>query len=244
MKRFAIVFALLALASPAGAQDPLDEPPADLEEPEPPEPPEEPEPPPRVLEPVSATPSTPPVAESPASTAGRPDGFSIGIGLGWDLPADLQAPNVTGVRFRLASGLTLEPIVVIARDGTSVEGDFGDSDSSDFGMLFSANLRMPRQIHGKVDLVLLGGAAAGFVSSNPDGDDNTSSSLLLGLNWGLGLEYWVRSQWCLSLTATNPFIAYERENDELGPGMETTTTTNSIGVVFAPNVVLMAHLFL
>ena len=40
------------------------------------------------------------------------------------------------------------------------------------------------------------------------------------------------------------FVAFERESQENGPGMETTTTTNTVGIVFAPNVVLMAHLFL
>lgn len=247
MKRFAIAASILGLASPALAQpDPLDQPPADLGDQDPPDPPDEPEePPPRVLEPVDATPPpAPPPADESMSTAGRPDGFSIGIGLGWDLPADLQAPNVTSVRFRLASGLTIEPVVAVAREGTSVESDFGDSDSSELGVLGAANLRMSRQIRGKVDFILLGGAGLGFTSNNPDGPDNNSSSLLLDLHWGIGLEYWVRSQFCLSLTGSNPLFTFERENQENGPGMETTSTTNTVGIVFAPNVVLMAHLFL
>ena len=246
MKRFAIAFSILGLAAPALAQpDPLDQPPADFEGDEPPDLPDEPEePPPRVVAPVEPAPAPPPPAEAPMSAAGRPEGFSIGIGFGWDLPADLQAPNVTSVRFRLDSGLTVEPVVAIAREGSSVDNEFADSDSSEFGLLAAANLRMPRQIRGKVDFILLGGAGLGLTINNPDGDDNNSQAFLVDLHWGIGLEYWVRPQLCLSLTGTNPFVTFERESQENGPGMETTTTTNTVGIVFAPNVVLMAHLFL
>jgi len=247
MKRFVLAPLLLLAAAPAAAQplpgDPIGDPD------EPPPPPEEPvEPEPRVVEPPPPAPEpapVPPTAEAPVADAtGRPDGFSIGIGLGWDLPADLQAPNTTSVRFRLVSGLTFEPVVVIAREGSSVDSDLGDSDSSELGVAFAGNVRIPRQLHGKVDLIFLGGAGVGFSSSDPDGTDNNSTSFLLEAHWGLGLEYWIRSQWCLSLTASNPLVSFERDSQETGPGMETTTSSNTIGLVFAPNVVAMVHLFL
>jgi hypothetical protein len=49
----------------------------------------------------------PPTGLEPGPAPARPDGFSVGIGLGYDLPSDLQLLDTASVRFRLRSGLTL-----------------------------------------------------------------------------------------------------------------------------------------
>ena len=61
-------------------------------------------------EPVAAPPPPPPM-NAPAEEAdtGRPTELSIAIGVGYAFPTSLQTPNITSVRLRLPSGLTLEP---------------------------------------------------------------------------------------------------------------------------------------
>jgi hypothetical protein len=169
--------------------------------------------------------------------------MSFGIGLGIDLPAEVTAPNTTSVRLRLASGVTLEPFVTVALSGTHTEDEFGETDNGQFELSAGTNLRYPRQIHGPVDFLLVGGAGVGITSTDPDGPDNDSTTMAVGLSWGIGLEYWHNTHWSLSLTATNPFVVYSRTSQEQGPGMDAVSSSSLIGVIWEPNVVLMGHLY-
>ena len=65
-----------------------------------------------VAPPVYSSVPQPPAAEMQPPEPKRPQAFAVGIGIGYDFPTDLQQPNITSVRFRLPSGLTLEPRVV------------------------------------------------------------------------------------------------------------------------------------
>jgi len=231
--------ALLAIAAPAAAQPaPGDTtpPPADQ--------PVEPTPPP--AEPVTATVAPAPAAESPRvveePVSGRPDGFSVGLGLGYDLPADLQQPNITSVRFRLASGLTLEPFAALAYTKSSADDGTVETSTSTTGFEVGADVRLPQRIRGPVDLVVVAGGALGITQTNPDGDNNDRGTLFADAHWGLGLEYWVRPQWVISLTGTNPLLLYQKQKQET-PAGDTTTSQTTVGLIWEPDVVAMLHLF-
>lgn len=171
----------------------------------------------------------------------RPDGYSIGIGFGYTFPADLQAPNTTSVRFRLKSGLTFEPVAVLAANGQS--SDPGDNSSSAFELTVGGLARWPVASRGRVDLVFLGGAAFQFATNNPDGSENDTTSFLVGLNWGLAVEYWFGRQFTMSLNALNPLAQISRTTTEQPFGDDQTNTTWSIGAVFDPSVMMMLHLY-
>lgn len=245
MIRIATPLALLALTAPAFAQDPPDDmPPLDDDAPEEPAAYDEPPPVARTTsEPVDVPPPPPMQVQTEAPGTGRPDGFSIGIGLGYDLPADLQAPNRTSVRFRLANGVTVEPFAALAFSVQSQDDGVVDTSTNTLGLELGADVRLPKRVRGPVDLVLVGGGGLGLDSTNPEGDDNNTSTFFVELHWGLGLEYWFKDRWVMSLTATNPFLSSSRTTQEGNPQDMTSSTTN-IGAIWEPNVVAMFHLFL
>src|SRR5687767_1987285 len=102
---------LSLLAGVARAQQPVPPPPPPEATPPPaPEPP----PPPPQAEPPPRPPARRPVAADDTS-GNRPGDRTMGIGTGWTLGGtDLMVPNTASVRFRLPSGLALEPFVVAA----------------------------------------------------------------------------------------------------------------------------------
>ena len=171
----------------------------------------------------------------------RPDGYSIGVGFGYTFPADLQAPNTTSVRFRLKSGFTLEPVAVLAANGSSSSP--GDSSSSAFELTVGGLGRWPVASHGRVDLVLLGGAAFTFNTNNPDGDDNDTTQFGVTMSWGLAVEYWFGRQFTMSLNALNPVATLTKTTTEQAFGDDQSTTNWAVGAVFDPTVMMMLHLF-
>lgn len=249
MRSHRLALALLLLAAAPAAAQPTGAPPPEGDEAEPLDTvmppvdtePVEPQPPPPVEQPPPPPAPAPEARAEPASR--RPDAFSIGIGLGYDLPADLQAPNSAGVRFRLPSGLVLEPIVAIARSSDTVDTGDDTIESTDTVAGVSTFVRFPWQIGDRIDLELIGGAAVAYRSTNPDGADNDSSELAFGVEWGLGMTYWLTRHWTLSATATNPLFDYSTRTEEFGPDMETTTSGTEIGLVWAPDILAMVHLW-
>jgi len=204
----------------------------------------EPEPAP-VVAPTPApepAPAPPPPAAEPV--ADRPTELSVGIGLGYDLPADLQQPNTTSVRFRLPSGVTVEPFAAVVLSSQKTEVGGADATTSIFGFEVGTDVRLPYRVRGPVDLVLIGGAGLGTSSTNPEGSGNDSSAFFVDLHWGLGLEYWIRSHWTISLNATNPLLRYTKQTQEDPTTGDQTTSRLDIGAVWEPDVVASVHLFL
>ncbi len=237
MIRLVTPLTLVALAAPAFAQVPPDD--TVEEEGVMPEVPDEP---PVREEPRSPrsmdVPPPPPMQLAPPPPT-RPEGSAVGIGLGYDLPADVQVPNRTSVRFRLASGMTVEPFAGAAID--IVSQDAGPN-STNLGFEVGADLRFPRQLKGPMDFVLIGGGGIGLSVNNPEGPDNNQSTFFLDLHWGIGIDLWLRPTWCLSLSATNPAVTLQTVSQQMTTGDESTTTA-SIGAIFEPNVIAMLHLF-
>ena len=174
----------------------------------------------------------------------RPDGFAVAIGLGYDLPADLQAPNTTSVRFRLGSGLTFEPSVTFGRSTSSMEsGGMTTTESKELEVTVTTLVRYPLHRNGRIDFELLGGAGLSIVSQFPDGSDNDIRTTTIGVSWGLGLGYWISQHWQLSLSALNPLLAFSRRTVQTGPDTDTTTSSTTMAASFDPNVIGMVHLY-
>lgn len=239
MKRHLIVIAGSLLWSGVAVAQPDDAPylPGDPEGPADPPPP-----PPRPVERTAPVYRSEPV-EAPAPQ--RPEAYSVGIGLGYRLPTELNLPNTTSVRFRLASGLTFEPLVVLGKatastdDGTDTEED----GVTELGL--GVNVRLPLRSHRKVDFVLIGSAAVSTVTDNPEGDDNDQTTTVFGLGYGIGLDYWINPHWNLSMSASNPIVTSASSSRETGPGgPEIEQSTTTFGLIFDPTVSLMLHLHL
>src|ERR1043166_9092869 len=181
---------------------------------------------------------------APAEEAdtGRPTDLSIAIGVGYAFPTSLQTPNITSVRLRLPSGLTLEPQLVLAT--TSNDVDTGATITNKQSEITLGSLvRLPVRVHRKVDLELLGRAAISSSTVDPNGDDNNRTITTVTLGYGVGLAYWISRHWNLSLTASNPLISYVRTRKEQGAAATTVDKTTTIGLVFEPTVALMVHLY-
>ncbi len=239
----ALVAALLSAPTAAWAQEGFGTP-EEAEEPPPPEVPVEDSPrapPPRAQPVVVAS-----VAPS-ARASVRPQGNSVGIGVGYDFPAGLDRPDIASVRFRLASGLTFEPLLRLITIGTTTEvqqqGPNVDDSNAAFEFTLGANVRLPLKSRGPLDFILVGGASLGFASEDPDGDDNNSAAFAINLNWGLSIEWWLSESWVFGFTATNPLVSYNSQSQEMGPDVTQDSSTTSLGLVFDPNVTFMLHLF-
>ena len=211
----------------------------------------EPGPPPPVTTTTTTTattsptpPATPVVDEEPAADTGRPEGFSIGLGLGYGLPTSLETPNRTSARFRLASGLTFEPLVSIANTSQKMDTPTMQTEdkTTEFGL--ATLIRYPLMSHGHVDLEALGSVGFTTQNDNPEGDYNTKTTNTFALSWGVGIGYWLSQHWNLSMSVTNPLIEYTQVKQGLGvQGMTSTTGTTTVGVIFVPQVVAMIHLY-
>ena len=166
--------------------------------------------------------------------------MSVGLGINYLLGgAELDRPDGASVRFRLDSALTFEPFVRLATHGQSTaDGDFKDAQNE---LLLGTNVRFPLKSRGKVDLIATAGGFLGLDTSDPDGDDNNSTTTSLGIDYGLGVNYWYNANWCLSFTARNPFVSYSSTSQEASDDL--TTSNIDVGAIWNPLTELSLHLF-
>jgi hypothetical protein len=177
-----------------------------------------------------------------APSARRPVDLSMGVGLGYVLPADLQVPNFTSVRLRLPTGLTFEPFVELRAGSTSMKTPGVNSKNSDTALGIGTSVRVPLAARGRVDFILVG---SGFVThqiDDPEGADNNTSTTSFALTWGPALDFWINANWVVSMAATNPLVSIVRQHTD-SPVGSTRTTTTSVGAVFDPTVIGAIHLF-
>ncbi len=199
-----------------------------------------------VYNPAPTTPEPQPVATAPSkpvvstTSTARPQDLTLGLGINYLLGgAELDRPDGASARFRLPSGLTLEPFVRLATHGQSTMD--GDTKNAQNEFILGSNVRFPLKSRGKVDLVAVGGASLGFETDDPDGDDNNTTITSFGLDYGLGLEYWYSSNWCLSFTARNPFVSYVGTSFEISD--DAATSNVDVGLIWNPMTELSLHLF-
>ena len=190
--------------------------------------------------PASAPPAPAPAPEVARSAAGRPAGLAVGIGVGYVFPAALDTPSTTSARLRFASGLTLEPTIVLST--SSIDLVSGGTERQTQVTLGSV-VRYPVRARDQVDLEIV---ASAFVSSrglDREGDDDLRTVTTLDLGYGLALGYWLSPHWSLSVTATNPLVSVVRTRAETGPDTSEITYASSLGLVFDPRVSAMLHLY-
>src|SRR5262245_61922586 len=161
----------LCLASATAAAQPTP-PPQQLPDPMQPQPPPaqpQPDPAPAPAPPRPAGPGQAAPAE-PLTDGVRPSGLSIAIGLGYALPTSLQTPNITSVRLRFASGIEIEPQLVLASSSTEVDtGTTMKDKANETGI--AALVRFPFVKRGRVDLQLCGGLSLNRAATKPDEPD-------------------------------------------------------------------------
>lgn len=199
-------------------------------------------PPPPIAEPGPPPPPTAMPAPAPPPDTGRPTELAIAIGVGYSFPTSLQTPNTTSVRLRLATGLTFEPILVLATTSNDIDTGMPVTNKQS-ELTLGSLVHYPLRVHRRVDLELLGNALISSNTVDPAGNDNTRSITTFSLGYGLGLAYWITPHWNLSLSATNPLLSYVRTRQEMGAANVTVDKTTTFGLVFEPRVALMIHLY-
>lgn len=199
---------------------------------------------------VAAMANTAPV--SGGDIAYRPEGKSLGIGMGYSSTTlinvgieNVGAPDVVSARFRMDSGLTIEPSVTLAVEtGSSKVGTAPADSTTGVDIIFGGNVRKPFWSRNRVEAIFIVGAelAVGSDTAKVGGAKTTSTAFLVGANYGVGVEYFPRAHWSLSLDATNPIINLVSAQSKAG-GVKTTTSNIFFGAVFDPTVRLMWHLY-
>jgi hypothetical protein len=173
----------------------------------------------------------------------RPVGFRIGFGLGYDFGSNLDTPNLASVRFRLPSGLTIEPTVGLVHASQTNDDGIAAEESSSTGLALAAQLRYPVASHGRADLLLVGGALLGRTVEDPDGADNNVTHTIAGLIAGLGIDYWITPALSISSTTTSPLVTYEKITEEQTFGDDTERSATGLGIAFLPELDVMLHLY-
>ncbi|MBC7977177.1 MAG: hypothetical protein H7138_19555, partial [Myxococcales bacterium] len=169
----------------------------------------------------------------------RPSGWAVAIGVGYTFPTSLQTPNITSVRLRLASGLTIEPQLALA--ASSIRMPVGANDQ---GQLTVGSLvRYPLRARRRVDLEAIASAAVSYHTVDPAGDLNNRATTTFDLGYGLALAYWLTAHWSVSLTATNPLLSIDRTRQEAGASGTSVNQSTTGGLVFDPQVAVMIHLY-
>jgi hypothetical protein len=231
LTKLAALIAATLLAAPASAQpaDPAGDDPVVDPEPAPEPPPPPPPPPPPEPEPMDPEPE-PAFADDGNGAADRPADFSVGFGVGWDFPANLQIPDTTSVRFRFPSGLIIEPSLELSQ----LSQEIGLADVDTTTIAAAAAIRYPLLQSRRMDLVGIGGAALDVTTVDPDGGASDTTTQI-ALFYGIGVDLWIRGHWTVSFQTLNPVIAITR-----GDSIDGSTL---IGAIFDPDVLVMLHLF-
>jgi hypothetical protein len=190
---------------------------------------------------------------------GEPNDKTVGVGTGWLFPTSILSPNTVSVRFRLKSGLTIEPIANASFSQSFehthlVIGDNRPHVASrnyvaDLGL--GVQVRKPLNRRGPVELHFLASPFIGVTDSvdNPVGaqDRVFETSTIMGIGWGLGVEYFpprFEQHWSLSMDATNPLFAFAyTTNYDQATNVRTNSTAYSLAAAFTPSVRGMVHLY-
>ena len=230
-----------AVAQPGEPPVPPEQPPPPPTPPMPPRPPQPPQPP---VGGSATTVATEDPAPPPSVMERRPEGFSVGIGVGYRFPTSLQTPNTSSVRLRLASGLTIEPSVVFATTSHTVDtGSPMGGSSTEFGA--GATFRFPLVQRGRTDLELLAGVDLDNLSTDPDDSmpNDVRSTTTVRLLYGLSVGAWITPHLQASLSASNGLLTYTKLKQEMGVDAVTITSDTTIGLIFDPTVTFMLHLY-
>lgn len=250
MRCKALILALTALGGVASAQPGPQPgpppPPMDTTQPPPdPMPTPDPTPPPVAQDPTPVANNAPPpqlAVEEPS--ADRPVGWSVALGFGWSFPTDLQAPNITTARLRLASGIQIEPALRISNTSSDQDTPTGEETDKLTSFGLAALVRIPIVSRGKADLEAIGYTGFSNTKSNPEGDYNATTSNLFTLGYGVGVAYWLSQHWQISTTITNALVEYRQSKVQNGvPNMTTKSSDTTLGIVFSPAVIAMIHLY-
>jgi hypothetical protein len=205
--------------------------------------PPEPDPPPPPPPPQPQPQPQPIMQQTEPVDAGRPEGVSVGLGAGYGLPTSLQTPNRTSLRLRLPSGLQLEPLVTIANSTQDQETPTTESTNKETVFGLATLVRLPVVSRGRVDLELLGSASFGNRKTNPEGDYNTRTVNTFSVGYGVAVAYWISQHWNFSMSVTNPIVSYDMTKQQTGPGLSTTQSETTLGLIFVPSVFMMVHLY-
>lgn len=203
-----------------------------------------------------------------------PEGQFLGIGIGYQFPTSLLEPNIASARFRVG-GVTLEPSIRLGLDSTTAESEatnrLADGDPitaedeerrRNTGIEVGGTVRYPFARRGNLALVGLGGVNVGWSNTAVDDDlrDDTTvnetrtNAFNASLNWGLGIEWFMRHNLALSADARNPLVSWNRtatttriERDTpVGRAVSDTENVNSTvsgALTFRPQVRVMVHLY-
>lgn len=225
-----------------------------------------------VMTPAPAPMATPEAAAEPAPevaaktvepfTAGEgdPNAKTFGVGFGWTFPAALTSPNTVSARFRMKSGLTVEPVLNASftqgftHSHFAVDGGGSTAERNYTAIIgAAAQLRKPMGRRGPVQMTMLltpGVIWTDSVDNGPGIEDRVyDSTTAFGLGWGLGVEYYpsakiIDQHWSFSLDAQNPLLGFAYNTNYDQASRERTNTTNYIvSGTWAPVVRGMVHLY-
>ncbi|MCB9674560.1 MAG: hypothetical protein H6737_05545 [Alphaproteobacteria bacterium] len=187
------------------------------------------------------------------ASATIPDDHSVGFGLGIAAPTGTFAPNTVSVRVKAMDTLVVEPSLDSSFASSGSSADIGGTEirSRTTSVTFGGGLALRYHVASRDPVALVftmtpyARFAQTFQDPNLDGADDvtTNSSFTTGAAWGLGTSYHPGGPWQISADVSNPLVAYTRSSTRQPNDDVQATGTFDVGLVFAPSVRMMAHLW-
>ncbi|MDF1562606.1 MAG: hypothetical protein P1V51_06165 [Deltaproteobacteria bacterium] len=168
---------------------------------------------------------------------------------------DILTPNTASARIRFGESVALEPAILLgmgnARQSVDVSGgSAGDTlDKWDgYGAMIDLNVRYGFMHRAKSSALLIFGAGFGVagIQVDPEGADNITRAMNLGvnINFGIGAEWFITPHLALSGDMINPLISVRnfQTND---PNTDVTTGQGTLDLAlnFQPGARLMFHVY-
>lgn len=175
-----------------------------------------------------------------------PNKLSFGIGIGIDLPADINMPNLAVASFRYKS-MEFQPFVVLSSsesenfvdDGVTTSTDTRSAKTVGAGAVFKYTFARRRH----VDLQVIGSLnyARNTETVDPEGPNNRSNTEATSfeLGYGLGLQWWLSSHISLMATAINPIFAditTKTTEQTIGGTVVSESSDRNSGLVWDPSI--------
>ena len=192
---------------------------------------------------------------APAMAAERtiPDDMSFAMGLGATQNTGSLALNRAAAKVRIA-GMNIEPYVQLglssATDKTTNTDTSTTTKSTTSGneLLVGARVAFPLASTPVAELQVLGDLSISRTASevDPDGADNNviSSASSMGLDYGLGIEWYVSKHFSVAAQGTNDLFTYtSTSTEDQAANTKNETSGPSFGLIWNPTVALMFNLW-
>lgn len=205
-----------------------------------------------------------------AQDEGGLGGMTVGVGAGYEFPQSILEPNTVSLRLRMGA-MTFEPLVSLGGGNASTKDTASftsgstnttttTSDSSNgLGLTLAGNFLYSLANAGPMSFHVIGGLEFRYINTTTIPsfaapimkESSTDTTMSVGLNWGVAVEWAFTKNFVASAEATNPLVTWSsvKTVDHVETNVPTTSDVTHEesglmgGLTLMPTVRLLFHLY-